>query len=96
MQCFLPKLINVIATFAVFMVKKARGKVLSSKLGLFMVRLTVWVAPPPLMVFEVPQNEIKCVLSNKESNFKARLGQHFHICLGTDGATKLDKFLHKF
>ena len=34
-------------------------------------------------IFETPHNEIKCVLSIKESNFEnKKLGQNFHICLG--------------
>ena len=45
-----------------------------------MVRLTVRVAPLLLMVSLAPHNDIKCVLSNKESNFNAKLGQNFHIC----------------
>ena len=32
-------------------------------------------------IFETPDNEIKCVLGIKESNFNGKMGQHFHICL---------------
>ena len=29
-------------------------------------------------IFETPHKEIKCVLSNKESNFNGKMGQNFH------------------
>ena len=32
-------------------------------------------------IFETPHNEIRCVISIKESNFNVKLGQNFHICL---------------
>ena len=32
-------------------------------------------------IFETHQNETKRVLSNKESNVNAKMGQNFHICL---------------
>ena len=31
-------------------------------------------------LFELPHNEIKCVLSIKELNFNEKMGQNFHIC----------------
>ena len=33
------------------------------------------------MHFETPNNEMKCVLGIKESNFNGEMGQNFHICL---------------
>ena len=30
--------------------------------------------------FESPHNEMKCVLSIKDSNFNEKMGQNFHIC----------------
>ena len=31
-------------------------------------------------IFETPHNEIKCILSIKESNLNKKKGQNFHIC----------------
>ena len=76
----LPKLFNIIAILPVFMIKKTRGKVLSSKLGLLTVKLTVRVASAPPF-FEAHHSDMKCVLSKKESIFTSKLGPNFHICL---------------
>ena len=42
---------------------------------------TVEVKGHEKCIFETPHNEIKCVLSVKESNFNEKKDQNFHICL---------------
>ena len=46
-------------------------------------------------IFETPYNEVKCVLSIKESNFNGNMGQNFLICLqsGTRGLTAKRPFI---
>ena len=42
-------------------------------------------------IFETPHNEIKCVLSIKESNFNGKMGQNFLISLRS-GPRKLTPY----
>ena len=43
-------------------------------------------------IFETLQNDLKRVLSIKESNFNGKMGQNLHICLRS-GPVKVDWFV---